>query len=925
MADEKEEDAKLLKYRFVEEFPESIDPKTGLPYEDIDSPKFIETELWGKIEVHRIAKIKWTETEYVQIYGEMDSGGRYEEKEHKVKVYEEEMGEVGGWIEGKKNLDQAGKCWVKSGGCVVGDAFVYGDAEIGRDAEIGDFARVGGKAKVSGPVGVGDEASVLGEAVIGGEREELEADVDDKWKKGMKRKRMAVGGNATVRGDVLGTAKVYGNATVGEYARIYGKAMVYGYATVRGTKEKTASVSKEASAYGFAVVEGELKDKAVACGTAFVGSGSSIGDTVFLRNGTVFGQIIGDFGGRGLDLHVGKDSVLRFPKTDEEIATPDDLLFYHNSWYSRGISGDTALYVGEGCSLTFCSFHGQVRIEEGTNAEYSAFRSCHVTESDLYDAEVTNSRIEKADLSACALVDATTEGECRLANSTVSHGIIPKGADWDKVSFSGVTDVVEAQGVVMEGVTKKDMDSVPMAAPFQDPTYNMNLQPAKILATNRPTYGVTFWEKRSFWETWWYSWRNYFVATEGGASALMKAPNYDPSEDPPIYDPPERYNGESEALKSYDNEYSEELRKWWVANTEAGKAREKSEERAKIVRDIADPLWKESDRLEGLTKKTETINKRIFSLGHAAGWIGGVGSACHSDIDDSVWKSMLAMMKQDASASNTAVNVTSPYEMIFVTDDTMEQRSYIPDFRRPYRIPPFSDRGAGEYMYTKVNGLAASGMSEGYFWYSEYSGGNRWSQRYETMTLNALVWFIEVHDGYSWQKDQNTIENIDLEGVVREKEADDKMIENLRKSIEDKYGSVGAAPENVIRQWDNAIKSAQEKYKRSWESKTRQAEEEEIRKKNEEKEKKDAELREKYRKREKEIREARKYASRRKVAIGYVKNTFPSFTDDEQEAKELARMYRNILQTLMYGNPSSEEVENLLNEAKRIRSQYTEG
>ena len=161
----KEDEQELLKYRFVEEFPESIDPETGKPYEGIGSPLVVETELWGKVELHRIAKIKWTESVVVRTYEE---DGK--EEEILITMYEQEMGEVGGWIEKKENLDQNGECWVEKGACVVGDAYVFGDAVIGKDAEIGDYARVGGEAIVKGPVGVGEEAHVLGKAKIGGDR-----------------------------------------------------------------------------------------------------------------------------------------------------------------------------------------------------------------------------------------------------------------------------------------------------------------------------------------------------------------------------------------------------------------------------------------------------------------------------------------------------------------------------------------------------------------------------------------------------------------------------------------------------------------------------------------------------------------------------------------------------------------------------------
>ena len=41
-----------------------------------------------------------------------------------------EAGELGGWIEKEKNLDQSGNAWV------YGDALVYGDARVSGDAQV---------------------------------------------------------------------------------------------------------------------------------------------------------------------------------------------------------------------------------------------------------------------------------------------------------------------------------------------------------------------------------------------------------------------------------------------------------------------------------------------------------------------------------------------------------------------------------------------------------------------------------------------------------------------------------------------------------------------------------------------------------------------------------------------------------------------
>ena len=48
---------KLRKYKFVEQF---VDPKTGQPYEGVNSPKTCTTKHFGSFEGHQIAKIEWS-------------------------------------------------------------------------------------------------------------------------------------------------------------------------------------------------------------------------------------------------------------------------------------------------------------------------------------------------------------------------------------------------------------------------------------------------------------------------------------------------------------------------------------------------------------------------------------------------------------------------------------------------------------------------------------------------------------------------------------------------------------------------------------------------------------------------------------------------------------------------------------------------
>ena len=59
-------------------------------------------------------------------------------------------GELGGWIENEKNLDQCGDAWVYGDALVCGNAEVYGNAKVYGDAEVCGNACVYGDAWVYG-------------------------------------------------------------------------------------------------------------------------------------------------------------------------------------------------------------------------------------------------------------------------------------------------------------------------------------------------------------------------------------------------------------------------------------------------------------------------------------------------------------------------------------------------------------------------------------------------------------------------------------------------------------------------------------------------------------------------------------------------------------------------------------------------------
>jgi len=119
-------------------------------------------------------------------------------------------GDLGGYVECEKNLDQGGDAWV------YGNALVSGNARVSGNAWVYGNARVYGNALVYGNAQVFGDAWVYGNALGSG--------------------NARVYGNALVYGDarVYGNAQVYGDARVYGNARVYSNVWVYGNAWVSG-------------------------------------------------------------------------------------------------------------------------------------------------------------------------------------------------------------------------------------------------------------------------------------------------------------------------------------------------------------------------------------------------------------------------------------------------------------------------------------------------------------------------------------------------------------------------------------------------------------------------------------------------------------------------------------------------------------------
>lgn len=238
----------MAKYRFLEDFYAGNN-LTGVA--GIDSPKEMQTRHFGKRLLHRIAKIKRTESD-------TESG----------KVVVVQLGEVGGWVESMDNLSQTGECWVAGNSIVCGDAFVCGDVQVSGDVEIGDNAIVRDDATVEGSVAIGENAYVYGDAEISGGD------------------RMAVSGRARVDGKISDMARVAGSARICENGEVSGNALVGGRTIINGGVVKNTSICASQP-----YIQGKVYGDTCVLGNPLILEGAEITSDSVVEGGTIAGDV----------------------------------------------------------------------------------------------------------------------------------------------------------------------------------------------------------------------------------------------------------------------------------------------------------------------------------------------------------------------------------------------------------------------------------------------------------------------------------------------------------------------------------------------------------------------------------------------------------------------------------------------------------
>ena len=128
-------------------------------------------------------------------------------------------GDIGGYVEGEKNLSQLGDCWIYD------NARIYNNAVICDDARVCDNARIWGDSKILNYGQVYGNAEVCGDAIVCDN-----AIVFDYAK---------VFGNAIIRDNavVRGDARIFDYVIVCDNADVRGEACICGDAMISSDKD----------------------------------------------------------------------------------------------------------------------------------------------------------------------------------------------------------------------------------------------------------------------------------------------------------------------------------------------------------------------------------------------------------------------------------------------------------------------------------------------------------------------------------------------------------------------------------------------------------------------------------------------------------------------------------------------------------------
>lgn len=182
-------------------------------------------------------------------------------------------GDLGGYVQSEKNLDQRGASWIFKGALAIDESRVLNDAQLHHDALIKDNAVIKNRASAHNNVKITGHACVSQEAVI--------------------TRNAQITNHATVCGKafVTGDAIVGGYATITDTAKVHNQTVISDFAEISDDARITGNAIIEDHAYicDYAHIEGHVKisNYATICDHAVIKGHTHVSDELVISNHTI--------------------------------------------------------------------------------------------------------------------------------------------------------------------------------------------------------------------------------------------------------------------------------------------------------------------------------------------------------------------------------------------------------------------------------------------------------------------------------------------------------------------------------------------------------------------------------------------------------------------------------------------------------------
>ena len=369
-------------------------------------------------------------------------------------------------------------------------------------------------------------------------------------------------------------------------------------------------------------------------------------------------------------------------------------------------------------------------------------------------------------------------------------------------------------------------------------------------------------------------------------------------------------------------------------DTKDGRMQMRYAERWGKISSLLKPMQERAKELYELAYEgviTDEQNYERFSLGCAINWVGS--AACTMglwDLSDDLWTKTYERLEKSAGGTlgNTYAHLYAPFGLKFVWTKSHYYQypsgRYLPDYTQPVTLVPFHSSYHDDYIYPKLNGMYSS-YPKGYYQYICYMDYGGFPDYTPYGGFNQFIHDVADGNAIMLKDNEDTYEEIPYDDLAipyyeEMEKLNDELFESgwrpppwlaeeeptpEQKKIMDKMSALSKAYDDAM---SNRLYGPEEAARKVYEQKMAVADE----------------YREDYWKEYDEREKEKDYVKAREAAVIAVRHYLTEFhiTDKKTEIATWANQIGDILGTLLYGNPSLEEVESLKKRAAELHSKY---